>query len=267
MNEIEFNIENDAALLRVNRPAARNALNWAAQEAFAEAVAQLAGQLAAGETAVRTLIITGTGNKAFVAGGDLKELSRHPEPEAAERLNRVMGQALTQLTQLPIPVLAAVNGDAFGGGCEILTACDLRLARRGTRFCFAQARNSLTTGWGGAGRLVQLLGLSRSLDLLLTSRLFSAEEAQQLGLIHRLVDPDEDVVAAARQWSADLTALPRHALASLKQLAYAATQLSPLQLAQLETELFVDLWASPDHLEALAAFIEKRRPQFNQTGD
>ncbi|MFO7537703.1 MAG: enoyl-CoA hydratase/isomerase family protein, partial [Chloroflexota bacterium] len=202
--------------------------------------------------------------QAFVAGGDLKELSRHPEAEAGERLNRVMGQALHQLTQLPIPTIAAVNGDAFGGGCEILTACDLRLARRRFHFCFAQAKNGLTTGWGGTGRLVALLGLSTALDLLLTARLFDAAEAHRLGLIHRLVEAETDVVEAAYAWANDLLVLPHSALAALKQLAYQATHLPPDQLRHLEGELFTGLWQSPDHREALAAFNEKRQPHFNE---
>lgn len=175
--------EDGIGTLRVNRPEARNALNWTAQEQFAAAVAVVER-----DTAVRVLIITGTGDKAFVSGGDLKELSQHPEREAGERLNRVMRDALVQLTHLPIPVIAAVNGDAFGGGCEILTACDLRLATSCARFCFAQVRNALCTGWGGTGRLVNLLGQARALDLLLTSCIFSAEEARQMGLVQQVVD-------------------------------------------------------------------------------
>jgi enoyl-CoA hydratase/carnithine racemase len=147
-NETEYTQEDGIATLRLNRPEARNALNWAAQEQFAAAVAAVER-----DTAVRVLIITGTGDKAFVSGGDLKELSQHPEREAGERLNRVMRDALVQLTHLPIPVIAAVNGDAFGSGCEILTACDLRLAADHARFCFAQVRNALCTGWGGTGRV------------------------------------------------------------------------------------------------------------------
>lgn len=247
------------ATLRVNRPAARNALNWEAQERFAAAVTAVAAAPAA-----RALIITGSGDRSFVSGGDLKELSAHPETAAGERLNRVMGEALAQLTALPVPVIAAVNGDAFGGGCEIVTACDLRLARATARFSFAQVKVGLTTGWGGAGRLVRLLGQSHALELLLTARLFDAAEAQRLGLIHRLVGADEDVVAAARAWAAQLVALPRQALAAMKALVYAAGHLPLPKVQQVETQLFRDLWATPDHLEALAAFAEKRRPVFNR---
>jgi enoyl-CoA hydratase len=256
---IEFTLHNNIGLLRVNRPQARNALNWVSQEAFAAAVAA-----AANNPDCRALIITGTGRQAFVAGGDLKELRHHLEAEAGERLNRIMSQALDQLTQLPIPTIAAVNGDAFGGGCEILTACDLRMARQDVRFCFAHAKNGLTTGWGGTGRLVALLGLSTALDLLLTARLFDAAEAYRLGLVHRLAAPETDVVAAATAWAYELLALPQPALAALKQLAYRSIHLSSDQLRELEKDLFVGLWQSPDHQEALAAFNEKRPPLFNQ---
>jgi enoyl-CoA hydratase len=255
--EIEYTQQDGIATLRVNRPGARNALNWAAQEQFAAAVAEVGA-----DTAVRILIITGTGDKAFVSGGDLKELSQHPEREAGERLNLVMREALVQLTQLPIPVIAAVNGDAFGGGCEILTACDLRLAARHARFCFAQVRNALCTGWGGTGRLVNLLGQARALDLLLTSRIFAAEEAQQMGLVQRVVDEGDGLETAVTQLAQSLIKLPQHALAASKQLVYAASQLPISETNRLETELFVDLWSQPDHLEALEAFREKRPSVF-----
>jgi enoyl-CoA hydratase len=251
--------EDGIAILRVNRPQARNALNWAAQEAFAAAVSQIAEN-----AIVRVLIVTGTGDKAFVAGGDLKELANHPETAAGERLNRIMSHALADLTELPIPVIAAINGDAFGGGCEILTACDLRLCAEHTRFSFAQVKNALTTGWGGTGRLVQLIGQSQAIELLLTARLFDAEEAYRLGLIHRIVPAGEDVLSAAIAWAEELLSLPKQALASTKALAHAAIHMSLPETYAAETELFVNLWSQPDHLEALNAFVEKRKPEFNR---
>lgn len=258
-DEIILTVENNTAVLRVNRPGARNALNWTAQEQFAAAV-----EAVAGNGRVRVLIITGTGEKAFVSGGDIKELHNHPEAAAAARLNRVMRDALVQLGGLPIPVLAAVNGDAFGGGCEILTACDLRIAASHARFSFAQVRNGLTTGWGGTGRLVRLLGQSRALELLLTSRLLDAEAAYRIGLIHRIVPEGEAVLAAALAWAEALTRLPRAALAATKTLVMAAGERPLAELNQLETDLFIGLWPHPDHLEAMQAFVEKRPPQFNQ---
>jgi len=257
---IDYQVKEDGtAVLQVNRPEARNALNWAAQEAFAAAVAQ-----AAGDARVRALIITGSGDQAFVAGADLKELSRHPEADAGSRLNRVMSSALAQLTELPLPVIAAINGDAFGGGCEILTACDLRLAAAHVRFSFAQVKNALTSGWGGTARLVNLIGQSRAVELMLTARLFNVEEAQRLGLVHRIVPPGESVLAAALAWADDLRQLSRGALAANKALAHTAVSHPPADTNRLETDLFVQLWTQPDHLEAMQAFVEKRKPEFNR---
>ena len=249
-------------LLRVNRPGARNALNWAAQEAFAAAVDE-----ASLDEKLRVLIISGAGRQAFVSGGDLKELIDHPEPAAGERLNRTMSAALSNLIALPVPVIAAVNGDAIGGGCEIITACDLRVAVASARFSFRQVQNGLTTGWGGTGRLVQLLGQSRAMELLLTGRTLDAATALDLGLIHRVVGANEDVVEAAQQWAVELVALPRRALAATKALVHAAGHLSLEDTNRLEAQLFTNLWPSADHLEAMSAFTGKRPPKFNQISD
>jgi enoyl-CoA hydratase/carnithine racemase len=194
----------------------------------------------------------------------LKELESSPEPEAGVRLNRIMGTALARLTQLPIPVIAAVNGDAFGGGCEILTACDLRLAAAQARFSFAQVKVGLTTGWGGTGRLARLIGQSAAMELLLTARLIDAPEARRLGLVQRIVPAGASVQDAAAAWAAELAALPREALASTKALVHAAAHSSLAVADRQETKLFTQLWASPDHLEALTAFRQKRPPRFNR---
>ena len=258
-----FNVDQrGVAVLQVNRPEARNALNWAAQKRFSDLLTDIAM-----DTKIRVLIVTGTRNSAFVSGGDLKELYHHPERAAGERLNRMMSLALDRMKELPVPVIAAVNGDAFGGGCEIVTACDLRLASSQTRFSFAHVRNGLTTGWGGTGRLVRQVGQIRALELLLTARLFSAEEAKQMGLIHRIVADGENVLEAARDWANELVALPQKAMAATKILLYAAGHLPMTRLSQIEADLFVNLWDTPDHIEALAAFGEKRRPIFNQVRD
>lgn len=257
--EVELEVRADGiALLRVNRPEARNALSWAAQEAFADCVTA-----ANHNDAIRVLIIAGA-NGSFVSGGDLKELSGHPDKAAGERLNRVMSAALAQLTDLPCPVIAAVDGDAVGGGCEILTACDLRVASADARFAFRQIHNGLTTGWGGTSRLVALIGQSRAMELLLTGRTFDAAEAQALGLIHRVAPAGTGALDAAYAWAEELRQLPRHALAALKTLVQAATYLPSLNVNRLETQLFTRLWPAADHIEAMDAFVQKRAPRFNQ---
>lgn len=255
---IIYEITDGIGVLRINRPAARNALNWAAQEQFARIV-----ENAAGDGALRVLIITGSG-PVFVSGGDLKELAAEGGQAAGERLNRVMSEALARLRALPVLVIAAINGDAVGGGCELITACDLRLAVAGAQLHFAQVRMGLTTGWGGTGRLVRLIGQSRALELLLTGRSLPAQEAYEIGLLHRLVGSEEDVLAAAREWAQELYALPAGALAALKELVYLAGGGNLEETAARERALFQQLWEEPDHREAVSAFLEKRQPHFNR---
>jgi len=257
---VQFHIrQQQIAVLQVNRPKARNALSWSAQQRFADLVKGVAL-----DPIIRVLIITGTGNHAFVSGGDLKELIHHPERAAGERLNRVMSSALAQLTRLPIPVIAAVNGDALGGGCEIVTACDLRIAAGSARFSFAHVRNGLTTGWGGTGRLIRLVGESRAMELLLTARLIGAEEARRTGLVHRVVSNHEDVLESAMDWANELIELPSDALAAAKALVFAAGNRPPAELGEFEAKQFVELWETANHKEALAAFQQKRPPRFNR---
>lgn len=254
-DEILFEVDkNGVALLTVNRPHARNALNWEAQRQFLAQVTAVSKN-----TAIRILIITGAGNRAFISGGDIKELARYPKREDAQRLRQTMGEALTLLTQLPIPVIAAINGDAFGGGCELLTACDLRIATQKARFCFAQIKNGLTTGWGGTGRLVPLVGQSIAMELMLSGRVFEAEEAQQMGFVHWLVE--EDVVEAAKAWAIEFVALPQNGLAAIKQLVNTAVYQHQLT-STVEEALFLELWTHPNHTEAVNAFLEKRPPRF-----
>ncbi len=254
--------ERGIATLIVNRPEARNALNWTAQAHFAAAITEVAVT-----PGVRILIITGAGERSFVSGGDLKELCCAPTREEGERLNEGMGAALAELAALPFPVIAAINGDAFGGGCELVTACDLRVARPEARLSFAQVRNGLTTGWGGTRRLVRQVGQGRAMDLLLSGRVFTAAEGQQFGLIQRLAVDGQTALQAALEWADELGRLPATAAAALKQLVLDAPYLDMAAAQALEAQMFTSLWGKPDHLEALKAFAERRPPIFNQQTD
>jgi enoyl-CoA hydratase/carnithine racemase len=256
-NTILYEEHNGVGVLRVNRPEARNALNWEAQQGFVRAITT-----AAESRALRVLIITGAGS-TFVAGGDLKELAEELTPEAGVRLNRVMSEALEQLTQLPLPVIAAVNGDAAGGGCEIIAACDLRLAAEDAQLRWVQVRMGLTTGWGGTARLVRLIGASRAMALLLTGESISATEAYRIGLVHRLAPQSQEVLPAAIAWAERLAALPRDALAATKELVRRAA-LSGEVAASVEPELFAALWGGANHREAVSAFVEKRSAHFDR---
>jgi enoyl-CoA hydratase len=246
----------DIAILQVNRPEASNALDWATQEGFATAVSALS------TNPPRVLIITGSGERVFIGGGDLHQLSQHPEPEAGARLNRIMRDALIELTHLPCPVIGAVNGDAAGGGTEVLTACDLRLSVPTARFHFVQVRMGLTSGWGGTARLVRLLGQSKATGLMLSGQSITAVDALQLGFLHRVIGAEESVLDTAVAWAEHLASLPKHALSAEKRLLQTALS-EPLPAAyQRETAEFLPLYGAPDNREAIAAFREKRRPQF-----
>jgi enoyl-CoA hydratase len=258
-DEILYRVEDCVAILTFNRPERRNALNWNSQEQFATIV----NQISQNEN-IRVVIVTGAGNKAFASGGDLKELSSDMNPSDGERLNRIMGGALETLVRLRIPVIAAINGDAIGGGCEIATACDLRLAASNARFRFAQVQVGLTTGWGGTSRLVRLLGASRSSDLMLSARFFSVEEAYQMGFIHGIAPAGSNVLFEALNLASRIKELPGQALAATKSLIRAATYMPAADVNQIESQLFNELWLSADHLEALNAFKEKRDPQFRR---
>ncbi len=265
MNEkpIDYFIDHTVGTVQVNRPKSLNALNWEAQEQFAAAVEQAHSDHANGT--LRALIITGTGDRAFVAGGDIKEHVGHLDVATARRLNRIMGNALHRLTELSCPTVAAINGDAYGGGCEIITACDLRYMVDTARLHFVQVKVGLTTGWGGTARLVRLIGQSRALEILLTGRVLTSEEAHRVGLIHREVPHNQDLLTVVRAELATLLTLPNQAQAALKQLVYASYGLPLEQAYALESTLFEQQWPHADHIEAVAAFVEKRKPRFNHS--
>jgi enoyl-CoA hydratase len=259
MSQIVYEVQEEIGVLRVNRPEARNALSWEAQDAFAAAVRQ-----AASDAKLRVLIVTGTGSHAFVSGGDLRQLAGDPQPEDGRRLQRTMTDALNRLQALPLPTIAAVNGDAIGGGAEILTACDLRLAAAHARIRFAQVQVGLSTGWGGGVRLIRLVGLGHGLDLLLTGRYVPPDEALRIGLLQEVVPEGEDLLARARALAHRLRRLPADALAGVKAMAYAAAGQPATVARQREEALFLSLYGSENHREALRAFLERRPPRFNQ---
>lgn len=250
--------EHDVAALAVNRPEARNALNLEAQMAFAAAVDQLA------ENPPAVLILTGAGDQAFIAGGDLNELAANPSPETGEQLHTIVKDALIKLTQLPCPVIGAINGHAAGGGVEVLSACDLRVAVPTAKFHFVQAKMGLTSGWGGVPRLVHLLGQSTTMNLMLNGATIDAAEAQRIGFVHRICPDGTSALNAAVAWAHELVKLPADSLAALKALIHYSAGKDIRYGYAKESEYFLPLFGGPSNLEALNAFKEKRAPEFNQ---
>ncbi len=239
-------------VLTLDRPAVRNAIDAATMDALEEA----AGRLEAWPSLV-SLVITGSGNRAFCSGGDLRWMRSLGSPADGEAMSRRMQGILARLEALPVPVIAALNGAAVGGGAEIALAADLRYAEPHVALTFKQGRMGLAPGWGGAARLRRVVGYGKALQLLATGATVPAAEAASMGLVDEVVASGSSVDAAVA-WSERVRPLSGRSIGVMKRMlrrddSAAATD--------HEASLFREVWASPEHHEAVAAFFEKRPAQ------
>jgi enoyl-CoA hydratase/carnithine racemase len=225
-------------------------------------VAELQGLLerAAGDRALRAVIVTGAGDKAFCAGADLKERARMG-PDEVHRFHAALRGALRAIEAAPQPYIAALNGAALGGGLELALACDLRIASDSAQLGLPEVGLGIIPGAGGTQRLPRLVGVARAKELVLTGRRIGAAEALAMGLVTQLAPPqgllDEALALAER--------LARNAPVSLRQAKRAIDGGLHLPLEEaldLEHRLYQDCLGTKDRLEALAAFAEKRAPVF-----
>jgi enoyl-CoA hydratase len=245
-----------AALLTIERPHAGNAISAEVTAALDEALDDLQS-----EPALVAIVITGAGDKFFSAGGDIKQyrelVTREQLQSAFERPRRL----LDRLESLPLPVIAAVNGIAMGGGAELMLACDMRLAAPTATIGFPYVRLGLIPGWHGSERLTRTCGFANAMHLLATGDAVDAEEARRLGLINRICD-GMPVVDAALALVEKLAGGAPLSLAATKRVLLGACRLPREQARDLAEHEFADLWLSDDHREAEAAFAAKRRPVF-----
>lgn len=239
-------------ILTVDRPHARNAL---APATMAELDALLAGLGA--RDGVRCAVLTGAGDRAFIAGGDLKELESGRDEAFGARLAREMRDTLDRIAALPIPVIAALNGAAIGGGAEVAVACDFRVAAEDASIGFTQVLLGVTPAWGGIERLGALVGRGRALYLLTSGRVLSGAEAAAFGVVEEAV-PRELFAARWRELAQEVARAPRHALAGLKAAMQAAQPGSRPDLANPAIADFARAWAHPDHW-TMAEALERRR--------
>lgn len=248
---IQYTLHRDGvAVVTFNRPEAHNALTLDAMNQFALVVAQM--HL---EEALRAVVLTGAGGRAFCSGGDLHELSQHTSESFARQFIAVMSDALLLLERLPVPVIAAVNGYALGGGSEIALACDLRVLDASARLGFVQIRHALTPGWGAGQRLLRAVGYSRALELLLTGRMLNAYEAVEMGLAREVV-PDGGALEAALTLARSFAALPHETTHAVKALLQAGLNYPYEEALQIEQGLFPSLWASQAHTDAVQHVLE-----------
>jgi len=243
-------------LLKVSRPEQRNAINFATMDELEEVLTLLEK-----DESLRVLVLTG-GGETFVSGGDLKDFQVLVTAEDGRRMAERMGAILTRISCLPVPVIAALNGPAVGGGTEVALACDLRVAATNAYFSFRQVTMGIMTAWGGAPRLLALLGFSRSLYYLLTAERIPPEQALQMGLV-QCVTPEGQAVAGALEMARQIVSQPPLAVRAIKRTLRHMMGVPFEAAAAVEVQEFGEVWASEDHLEAVNAFFAKRPPVFH----
>ena len=240
------------ALLRLDRPDRLNALNMELRETLASHFTELAS-----DDAVRCVVITGD-EKAFAAGADVAELAQRTPTDPAFARTRVAWAAIERYRR---PIIAAVNGFALGGGCELAMHCDIIIAGAGAKFGQPEVKLGIMPGAGGTQRFVRAAGKFAAMRWLLTGDLLSASEAHRLGLVSEVVAAGE-VLTHALEIAARIAALPPLAVAAIKDAVLRGADL-PLEAGlRLEGQSFQELFASEDRAEGMRAFLEKRKPEF-----
>jgi len=239
--------------MTVDRPEAMNALDRPTLEELRDCLLELRD-----DEEARVVILTGSGEKAFVAGADIKYMSGLEVDEAKEwgGLGHQCGQLLETM---PKPTIAAINGFALGGGCELALACDLRYASSAAKLGQPEINLGIIPGWGGTQRLARACGLGAAKDLIMTGRVVDADEALRMGLVNGVHDP---VLEKARQVAALLASKSPLALAAAKRALNHALQGDHVENLEREADEFGALFASEDAHEGMSAFAEKRTPHF-----
>ncbi len=209
---------------------------------------------------MRVIVLTGAGDRAFAAGADIKYMSGLGVEGAKEwgELGQNVGQLLETI---PKPTIAAVNGFALGGGCELALACDIRYAATSAKLGQPEVNLGIIPGWGGTQRLARVCGLGAAKDLILTGRVVAADEALRIGLVNAVFEPGE-LLAETLETARTIAAKSPLALAAAKVALNHALQGDHVENLLLEADRFGDLFSSEDAKEGMTAFIEKREPRF-----
>ena len=245
--------ENGIAVLTVNRPEVRNALNRETVLEIRQAIADIKA-----DAKVQVLIVTGAGDKAFVAGADLASLQTRGMLETLNNENQLV---LTELACLEKPVIAAVNGFALGGGCELAMACDIRIAAENAKFGQPEPGLGFLPGAGGTQRLPRLVGAAKAKELIFTGDIIGALEAEKIGLVNKVVPPEE-LMNAALEMAGKIMKKGPLAVRFAKMVIDQGLDLNLDKALLLERVSQTILFGSEDRTEGIKAFFEKRPPEF-----
>ena len=252
MPDITIDVNGPVTVLTIDRPHSRNAIGLGTMAELDAALEDL------GRSDASVAVITGAGDRAFVAGGDLKELESVRDEEFGVEMARRMRRTLDRIAELPIPVFAAVNGVALGGGAEVAVACDFRIASEEARIGFTQVLLGVMAAWGGLERLAGLVGRGRAAYLLSSGRILSAAEAERFGLFEEVV-PQPQFESRWRGLAESIGQVPRPALAGIKAGLQAAQPGNHPQLEEAAVRHFARAWSDPRHWEMAAELERKRR--------
>ncbi len=243
------------ATVTINRPKSLNALNPATMRELSAVFGDLAGREDAG-----VVLLTGSGEKAFVAGADISEMRDFTPMQALEFT--LFGQGvLESIERLPQPVIGVINGFALGGGCELAMACDLLIAADTARFGQPEVNLGIIPGYGGTQRLPRLVGRNIAKELVLTGEMITAQRAYEIGLVNRVV-PRAELMNAAREVAAKILAKGPFAVRTAKMAMNRGLDLDLSNACALEANVFAVGFSTADRVEGMTAFLEKRKAVF-----
>ncbi|BBA69886.1 enoyl-CoA hydratase-related protein [Geobacter sulfurreducens] len=248
-------ISEGIAAITINRPSAMNAMTPATLDELAEAVRRVNGA-----PEVRAAILTGAGTKAFMAGADIAAM-RDMTPAQARDLARQAHLIYADIERSPKPFIAAVNGYALGGGCELAMACDIRLASENAKFGQPEINIGIIPGFGGTQRLPRLVGKGRALEMILTGEMIDAREAHRIGLVNRVVT-QEELPEEARRLARAIAAKGMVAVGLCKEAVNNGLNMELAKACAYEAELFAHSFSTADQKEGMSAFLEKRPAVF-----
>ena len=251
MEFITYEVEGQIGIITINRPKALNALNSTVLEELDKTLDAVDLQT------VRCLILTGAGEKSFVAGADIGEMSTLTKAEG-EAFGKKGNDVFLKLETFPIPVIAAVNGFALGGGCEISMSCDIRICSENAVFGQPEVGLGITPGFGGTQRLARIVGTGKAKEMIYGARNIKAEEAYRIGLVNN-VYPLEELMPAAKKLAATIAHNAPIAVRNCKRAINEGLQVDMDQAVVIEEKLFGNCFETYDQKEGMAAFLEKRK--------
>jgi len=251
MEFVTYQAEGQIGIITINRPKALNALNSVVLEELGKTLEEV------DLNTIRALIVTGAGEKSFVAGADISEMCSLTKEEG-ETFGKKGNDVFRAIETFPVPVIAAVNGYALGGGCELSMSCDIRICSDNAVFGQPEVGLGITPGFGGTQRLARIVGVGKAKEMIYGARNIKAEEAYRIGLVNQ-VYPLEELMPAAKKLAATIAANAPIAVRNCKKAINEGLQVDMEQALVIEEKLFGGCFETEDQREGMAAFLEKRK--------